>query len=223
MIIGYARVSTRDQHLDLQADSLKHAACKRIYQDVASGAKTVRPALDKLLDQLRAGDVLVIWKLDRMGRSLKHLVELLGNLMARKVGLLGLFRLLVDIQGRNDYPYRARRGSATSSSPGSAVRRSAQPTAIAVTAPELLHAFEHVDQHLVEGVDADESQAWVLDVDDDVHRQGHARGKADHVEPAARLGGGHAVAGEQCGNQRQSVEQHEDDHGGVHRNPLNLA
>jgi len=68
---------------------------------VASGAKTVRPALDKLLDQLRAGDVLVIWKLDRMGRSLKHLVELLGNLMARKVGLLGLFRLLVDIQGRN--------------------------------------------------------------------------------------------------------------------------
>ncbi len=94
----------------MQADSLKHAACKRIYQDVASGAKTVRPALDKLLDQLRAGDVLVIWKLDRMGRSLKHLVELLGNLMARKVGLPGLFRLLVDIQGRNSYQYRARRG-----------------------------------------------------------------------------------------------------------------
>jgi DNA invertase Pin-like site-specific DNA recombinase len=90
MKIGYARVSTRDQNLDLQVDALKDAGCERIYQDVASGAKTVRPALDKLLDQLRAGDVLVIWKLDRMGRSLKHLVELVGNLMARKVGLLSL-------------------------------------------------------------------------------------------------------------------------------------
>ena len=90
MKIGYARVSTRDQHLDLQLDALKRAGCERIYQDVASGAKTTRPALDELLGQLRAGDVVVIWKLDRMGRSLKHLVELVGDLMTRKVGLLSL-------------------------------------------------------------------------------------------------------------------------------------
>lgn len=90
MKIGYARVSTRDQNLDLQVDALKAAGCKRIYQDVASGAKTARPALDDLLGQLRAGDVLVIWKLDRMGRSLKHLVELVGSLIERKVGLLSL-------------------------------------------------------------------------------------------------------------------------------------
>ena len=90
MKIGYARVSTRDQKPDLQVDALKAAGCERVYQDVASGAKTARPALDELLGQLRAGDVLVIWKLDRMGRSLKHLVELVGNLMERKVGLLSL-------------------------------------------------------------------------------------------------------------------------------------
>nr|WP_255296271.1 recombinase family protein [Xanthomonas citri] len=90
MKIGYARVSTREQNPALQVDALKAVGCERIYQDVASGAKTARPALDELLGQLRAGDVLVIWKLDRMGRSLKHLVELVGNLMERKVGLLSL-------------------------------------------------------------------------------------------------------------------------------------
>ena len=90
MKIGYARVSTRDQNLDLQVDALKSAGCERIYQDVAGGAKTARPALDDMLGQLRAGDVLVIWKLDRMGRSLKHLVELVGDLLKRKIGLLSL-------------------------------------------------------------------------------------------------------------------------------------
>ena len=90
MKIGYARVSTRDQNLNLQLDALNQAGCESIYQDVASGSKAARPALDELLGQIRAGDVLVIWKLDRMGRSLKHLVELVGNLIERKVGLLSL-------------------------------------------------------------------------------------------------------------------------------------
>ena len=90
MKLGYARVSTRDQNLDLQVDALKRAGCERIYHDVASGAKTARPALDEMLAQLRAGDVLVIWKLDRMGRSLAHLMELVGDLVTRRVGLVSL-------------------------------------------------------------------------------------------------------------------------------------
>lgn len=90
MKIGYVRVSTRDQNPDLQRDALNAAGCERIYQDIASGSKTKRPALDELLNQLRSGDILVIWKLDRMGRSLKHLVELVGSLMERNVGLLSL-------------------------------------------------------------------------------------------------------------------------------------
>jgi len=90
MKLGYARVSTRDQNLDLQVDALKHAGCERIYQDVSSGSKTERPALDEMLGQLRPGDVLVIWKLDRMGRSLAHLVELVSNLVKKKVGLVSL-------------------------------------------------------------------------------------------------------------------------------------
>ncbi|MDR6919098.1 DNA invertase Pin-like site-specific DNA recombinase [Pseudomonas sp. 3296] len=90
MKIGYARVSTRDQKADLQVDALKQAGCERIYQDIANGAKSARPELDKLLANVRAGDAVVIWKLDRLGRSLKHLVELVGELATRKVGLQSL-------------------------------------------------------------------------------------------------------------------------------------
>lgn len=90
MKIGYARVSTRDQNADLQVDALKQAGCERIYQDIASGAKSARPELDKLLVHVRPGDTVVIWKLDRLGRSLKHLVELVGELAERKVGLQSL-------------------------------------------------------------------------------------------------------------------------------------
>ena len=90
MKIGYARVSTRDQNADLQVDAMKQAGCERIYQDIASGAKSARPELDKLLVHVRPGDTVVIWKLDRLGRSLKHLVELVGELAERKVGLQSL-------------------------------------------------------------------------------------------------------------------------------------
>ena len=85
MKIGYARVSTRDQNADMQIDALRLAGCELIYQDVASGAKSVRPELVKLLAQARSGDTLVIWKLDRLGRSLKHLVELVDELTHRKI------------------------------------------------------------------------------------------------------------------------------------------
>jgi DNA invertase Pin-like site-specific DNA recombinase len=90
MKIGYVRVSTSDQNSDLQIDALKKAGCGRIYQDVASGAKSARPELDKLLADVRARDTIVFWKLDRLGRSLRHLVELVSELSARGVGLHSL-------------------------------------------------------------------------------------------------------------------------------------
>ena len=90
MKIGYARVSTKEQSFDLQLDALRKAGCKKIYQETVSGAKAARVQLDLMLDNLRAGDVLVIWKLDRLGRSLRHLVELIHGLMEKGVGLKSL-------------------------------------------------------------------------------------------------------------------------------------
>jgi len=90
MKIGYARVSTKDQTVALQVDALKKAGCTKVCTEVMSGARSNRPVLVKLLENLRAGDVLVIWKLDRLGRSLQHLVDLVNDLMARKVGLKSL-------------------------------------------------------------------------------------------------------------------------------------
>ena len=90
MKYGYARVSTRDQNLDLQLDALKQSGCERIFTDIASGAKVNRPDLNRLLIELRSGDTLTIWKLDRLGRSLKHLVELVDHLNTKKIGLISL-------------------------------------------------------------------------------------------------------------------------------------
>ncbi|TCO70639.1 recombinase family protein [Marinisporobacter balticus] len=90
MKIGYARVSTKDQNLDLQIDALKENACEKIYTDKITGAKKERPEFDKALDQLRKGDTLVVWKLDRAGRSLKHLIELVENLDEDGVGFISL-------------------------------------------------------------------------------------------------------------------------------------
>ncbi len=90
MQIGYARVSTREQSFDLQLDALRKAGCGKVFQEVVGGAKAERPVLEALLADLRPGDVLVIWKLDRLGRSLRHLVELAGNLLEREVGLRSL-------------------------------------------------------------------------------------------------------------------------------------
>ena len=81
MKIGYARVSTEDQNLDLQNDALKEANCDQIYEEKMSGKIKDRPALDEALNFMRKGDTLVVWKLDRLGRSLKHLIEIINNLM----------------------------------------------------------------------------------------------------------------------------------------------
>ena len=87
MRVGYARVSTLDQSLNLQEDALRQAGCGKIFTDTASGVRTDRPGLDDLLNYLRPGDTLVVWKLDRLGRSLPHLVELVGQLSKRGVAL----------------------------------------------------------------------------------------------------------------------------------------
>jgi DNA invertase Pin-like site-specific DNA recombinase len=89
-LIGYARVSTTDQDASLQIDALKDAGCDRIFTDKASGAKASRPELDKMLDHLRAGDVVVVWKLDRLGRSVQNLVELVNRLGKLEVGFKSL-------------------------------------------------------------------------------------------------------------------------------------
>ena len=76
MLIGYARVSTVDQNLDLQKEALKQAGCAKIYEDTMSGLRANRPGLDQAVEQLREGDIFVVWKLDRLGRSVKNLIEL---------------------------------------------------------------------------------------------------------------------------------------------------
>lgn len=90
MLIGYARISTADQNLDLQKDALTAVGCERIYTDIASGAKAQRPGLDDALQYCRTDDTLVVWKLDRLGRSLPHLVETVRDLVARNVGFRSL-------------------------------------------------------------------------------------------------------------------------------------
>jgi DNA invertase Pin-like site-specific DNA recombinase len=80
MLIGYARVSTQDQNLELQTDALTKAGCKKIFEDKISGSRTQRPGWAKTQEALREGDTLVVWKLDRLGRSVKHLVDMVGDM-----------------------------------------------------------------------------------------------------------------------------------------------
>jgi DNA invertase Pin-like site-specific DNA recombinase len=90
MRIGYARVSTDDQTLDLQRDALKRAKCRHTYEEHASGKNTARPELDGCLKALRKGDTLVVWRLDRLGRSLRDLIQLTQDLQRQGVGLESL-------------------------------------------------------------------------------------------------------------------------------------
>jgi DNA invertase Pin-like site-specific DNA recombinase len=86
MLIGYARVSTQDQTLNLQKDALEQAGCSHIFTDTISGTKTERPGLEQALSYLRPGDTLVVWRLDRLGRSLKHLIAAITTLADRQIG-----------------------------------------------------------------------------------------------------------------------------------------
>lgn len=90
MQVGYARVSTEGQELRLQLDALKAAGCEKVFQEKAGGAKEGRPELDAAIEYAREGDVLVVWKLDRLGRSVSALVKLAADLDARGVGIRSL-------------------------------------------------------------------------------------------------------------------------------------
>jgi DNA invertase Pin-like site-specific DNA recombinase len=90
MLIGYARVSTLDQTVSLQQDALQQAGCERIFTDTASGARADRPGLEEAIEYVRPGDTLVVWKLDRLGRSLPHLIESIKRLQERGIGFKSL-------------------------------------------------------------------------------------------------------------------------------------
>ena len=90
MLIGYARVSTQDQTLDLQKDALEKIGCSKIFTDMASGAKPERPGLTEALAYVREGDTLVVWRLDRLGRTLKHLIETVIGLSEKHIGFQSL-------------------------------------------------------------------------------------------------------------------------------------
>lgn len=90
MKIGYARVSTKDQNLDLQIEALEKAGCEKIYQEKISGATKNRPELDKMIEQFREGDELYVWRLDRLGRSLKNIIDLVLSLSDKGIIIKGL-------------------------------------------------------------------------------------------------------------------------------------
>lgn len=90
MLVGYARVSTHEQNLDLQLDALKQAGCQKIFTDKISTLKTERKGLDEVLSFLRPGDVLVVWKLDRLGRTLRQLIELVALFNQQGIGFKSL-------------------------------------------------------------------------------------------------------------------------------------
>ncbi len=90
MRIGYARVSTEDQNTSLQIDALKNAGCEQLFEEKVSGKSKDRPELDVCLKVLREGDTLVVWRLDRLGRSLEHLVQIIRDLESRNIGFLSL-------------------------------------------------------------------------------------------------------------------------------------
>jgi DNA invertase Pin-like site-specific DNA recombinase len=90
MLIGYARVSTQDQTLDLQTDALKRADCEMIFTDTTSGAKAERPGLQDAMSHLRPDDTLVVWRLDRLGRTLKHLIATITDLSDKGIGFKSL-------------------------------------------------------------------------------------------------------------------------------------
>ena len=162
MLVGYARVSTFEQNLAPQVDALKQAGCERIFNDRASGAKTDRPGLGEALKYVRKGDTLLVWRLDRLGRSLIHLIETVGQLEEQGVGFRSLQeaidtttsggKLVFQIFGalaefeRNLIRERTQAGLAAARARG---RKGGRPRALNATKTELLYKLYDEKEYTV--------------------------------------------------------------------------
>lgn len=94
MLIGYARISTNDQNLDTQKDALRKTGCEKVFIEQMSGGVDSRPELDRAMETLNEGDTLIVWRLDRLGSSLKHLIELTTELEEKGIGLRSLIEAI---------------------------------------------------------------------------------------------------------------------------------
>jgi DNA invertase Pin-like site-specific DNA recombinase len=106
MFVGYARVSTADQNLDLQLDALNQAGCTKIFSDIVSGARADRPGLRDALQFMREGDVLTVWKLDRLGRTTRRLIEFVEDLQERQIGFKSLHNNIDTTTSEGMFMYR---------------------------------------------------------------------------------------------------------------------
>ena len=167
MKVGYARVSTNEQDLSLQLDALKEAGCEKTYKDQVSGAQAERPGLQEALHYLRNGDTLVVWRLDRLGRSLKHLIETVNDLEERGIGFKSLQesidtttssgRLIFHIFGalaefeRNLIRERTQAGLEAARARG---RKGGRPKALDAKKAELLYELYDSKKHTVKEISA---------------------------------------------------------------------
>lgn len=165
MKIGYARVSTYEQNLSLQMDALEKADCEKVFHDQISGVKTKRPGLDEALTYVREGDILVVWRLDRLGRSLKHLIETVTLLEERGIGFQSLQesidtttsggRLIFHIFGalaefeRNLIKERTQAGLESARARG---RKGGRPKSLDVKKTELLYRLYSEKQHSIQEI-----------------------------------------------------------------------
>jgi DNA invertase Pin-like site-specific DNA recombinase len=194
MKVGYARVSTHEQNLDLQEDALKQAGCGRICSDQVSGAASERPGLQDALDYVREGDTLVVWRLDRLGRSLKHLIETVTALEERGISFQSVQesidtttsggRLVFHIFGalaefeRNLIQERTRAGLAAARARG---RKGGRPKALDKKKTQLLYQLYNERNHTVKEIcnilDISRSTLYAY-----LQRQEEAKGSFKKVE-----------------------------------------
>jgi DNA invertase Pin-like site-specific DNA recombinase len=165
MKVGYARVSTQDQDLALQLDALKEAGCDKIYRDKLSGAKAERPGLQHAIEYLRENDTLIVWRLDRLGRSLRELIDTINILEERRIGFQSLTesiytttsggRLVFHIFGalaefeRNLIRERTKAGLAAARARG---RLGGRPKVLDEKKTELLYRLHDERQHSIQEI-----------------------------------------------------------------------
>ncbi len=165
MFVGYARVSTIEQNINLQLDALSEAGCEKIFEDKVSGTKAIRPGLQAALEFIKPGDTLVVWRLDRLGRSLKHLIETVSQLEERGIDLRSLHealdtktaggRLIFQIFGalaEFEHNLICERTLAGLSAARARGRKGGRPKALDTTKTELLYKLRDEKKHTVKEI-----------------------------------------------------------------------